>query len=150
MILAAALMIAASPADGWTTYSNARFAFSLCYPSSVFRAGRPPDNGDGLSFAARDGATLATWGSNDALDHGLTGEQSFAERDRKGITYRAKGGNWFALSGKTGARVFYRKTFFDDRRFVSFELSYPASVASRYAPIVTRMQKCFRYGKPSF
>ena len=150
MILAAALMIAASPADGWTTYSNARFAFSLCYPASVFRAGRPPDNGDGLSFGARDGATLAAWGSNDALDRGLAGEQALAESDRKGVTYRAKGGNWFALSGKTGARIFYRKTFLSDGRFVSFELSYPAGSALRYTPIVTRMQKCFRYGKTPF
>lgn len=149
-MIVSVIALAAVATGGWTSYSNPRFAFSICYPADTFRPGRPPDNGDGQAFAAGDGAELAVWGSNDALDHGLRGERTTAERGRKGITYRATGANWFVLSGKADGRIFYRKTFFAEERFVTFELTYPERAAARYRAIATRMQACFRYGKRPF
>lgn len=47
---------------GWTAYTNARFGFRVFAPAG-WKSGRPPDNGDGLSFTSPDGkSTLAAWG----------------------------------------------------------------------------------------
>jgi hypothetical protein len=146
-ITALAMMLATMPAipADWNYYTNPRFAFSICYPKRIFTPGREPDNGDGLSFAAKDGAKLSAWGGNDALDEGLAGERRKVESNFTKVTYRAQGSDWFVVSGTTGARIVYHKTFLSAGRFVSFDLSYPAGAATRYKPIVAQMQKCFRY-----
>ena len=48
---------AAAQQETWATYRNTRFGTTIEYPAR-FRPGRPPENNDGLSFVAADGATL--------------------------------------------------------------------------------------------
>src|SRR5882724_4934920 len=79
--------------EAWKTYVNDRFGTSIAYPSR-FKPGRPPDNNDGQSFTADDGAELAVWGSLNALERDLGElEASLRENAKEGekITYRAAG-----------------------------------------------------------
>jgi hypothetical protein len=146
-----ALPSVAAAQDSWTTYRNTRFGTSIEYPSR-FHAGRPPDNNDGQSFTASDGAQLAVWGSLNALEHDVAGLEAFLREDPKEgetITYRAAGKNWLVLSGTRKDRVFYARHLFSHKGAVvnAFEISYPAALAASYNPIVARIAKSLRPGR---
>lgn len=136
--------------ETWTTYRNTRFGTTIEYPSR-FRPGRPPENNDGLSFVAADGATLSVWGSLNAMDHDLAGLESFL-RENTGaderITYRAAGADWLVLSGTRGDRIFYKRHAFSHRNEIinAFEISYPARLAAAYDRIVARISRSLRPG----
>ena len=137
--------------ETWKTYFNDRFGTSIAYPSR-FKPGRPPDNNDGQSFAANDGAELAAWGSFNALEHDVAGLEAFLREDPKEgeqITYRAAGENWLVLSGTRRDRVFYKRHLFSHKGEVvnAFEISYPAALAANYNPIVTRIAKSLKPGR---
>ena len=147
----AALPLPAKAREAWTTYRNSRFGTLIEYPAR-FRPGRPPDNNDGLSFTAADGATLSVWGSLNVMEHDLAGLEAFlrengANRDR--ITYRAAGENWLVLSGTRGDRIFYARHLFSHRNEIinAFEISYPAALRTGYDPIVGRMSGSLRPGR---
>jgi hypothetical protein len=146
-----ALPSVATAQDSWTTYRNTRFGTSIEYPSR-FHAGRPPDNNDGQSFTADDGAQLAVWGSLNALEHDVAGLEAFLrENPKEGetITYRAAGKNWLVLSGTRRDRVFYARHLFSHKGEVinAFEISYPAALAASYGPIVARIAKSLKPGR---
>ena len=42
----------------WKTYRNQRFGFQLHYPKDLFKPGKPPQDGAGLDFVAKDGAEI--------------------------------------------------------------------------------------------
>jgi hypothetical protein len=140
-----------SAQEKWTAYRNDRFGTAIEYPSR-FRPGRPPDNNDGLSFTAADGAALAVWGSFNIEEHDVAGLESFLREDpKKGeqITYRAAGKNWLVLSGTRDERIFYQRYLFSHRHEVvnAFEISYPAVLAASYNPIAARISKSLRPGR---
>jgi serine/threonine-protein kinase len=141
----------AQPREAWKIYVNDRFGTSIEYPSR-FRPGRPPDNNDGLSFTASDGATLAVWDSFniDELDIKAL-EADISEGRVKGerITYRASGKNWFVLSGTRGDSLFYSRYLLSHRGEVknALEIVYPAALTSAYDPIVARISKSLRPGR---
>ena len=141
----------AQPREAWRIYVNDRFGTSIEYPSR-FRPGRPPDNNDGQSFTASDGATLAVWGSLniDELDiKALEADISEGRAEGERITYRASGKNWFVLSGTRGDSLFYSRYLLSHRGEVknAFEIVYPAALASAYDPIVARISKSLRPGR---
>lgn len=146
-----ALPSIAAAQDKWTTYYNGRFGTSIEYPSR-FKAGPPPDNNDGQSFTANDGAKLAVWGSLNALEHDIPALEEFLrdsdKKDEK-ITYRAAGKNWLVLSGTRGERLFYKRYVLSHRNEVenAFEISYPANLAEAYTPIVSRIAKSLKPGR---
>jgi len=118
-------------------YTNARFGTSVTFPLDVFtdRAGEPA-NGDGMTFVAPDSASLAVYGSNNALDQ--TPEQ-LADFSSEGmeVTYRKVGKDWVALSGHDGTDIFYHRLEFGrDGVIHAFMLKYPAAAKSKYDPLV--------------
>jgi hypothetical protein len=142
---------ATSTPETWKTYFNDRFGTSIAYPSR-FKPGRPPDNNDGQSFAADDGAQLAVWGSFNALEHDVAGLEAFLRENPKAgetITYRAAGKNWLVLSGTRQDQVFYARHLFSHKGEVAnaFQISYPAALASAYGPIVARLSKSLHAGR---
>ena len=141
----------ASAQENWATYRNPRFGTTIEYPAR-FRPGRPPDNNDGLSFAAADGATLSVWGSLNVMEYDIAGLEKFLRENLDAgerITYRAAGRNWLVLSGARGERVFYKRHALSHRDEIvnGFEISYPGSLATRYDPIVARISKSLRSGR---
>jgi hypothetical protein len=141
----------AQPREVWKTYFNDRYGTSIAYPAR-FKPGPPPDNNDGQSFTADDGAQLAVWGSLNALEHDVAGLEAFLrENPKEGetITYRAAGKNWLVLSGTRKDQVFYARHLFSHKGEVvnAFQISYPAALASAYNPIATRIAKSLKPGR---
>jgi serine/threonine-protein kinase len=153
VLLSAALVALPSIAraqEAWTTYRNTRFGTSIEYPAR-FRAGRPPENNDGLSFTAADGATLSVWGSLNVEEHDIAGLEAFLRENPQAgeqITYRASGANWLVLSGTRGERVFYQRHLISHRGEIinAFAISYPAAFRGTYDPIVGRLSRSLRPG----
>jgi len=138
-------------AETWRTYRNPRFGTTIEYPDR-FRPGRPPENGDGLGFSSADGAAFSVWGSHNSLEHDLSGLETFARETlskNQRVTYEARGGNWFVLSGSQGNKTFYQRYLLSHRQQIvnGFEISYPGGLSGPYDPIVTRMSRSFRAGR---
>lgn len=149
--LASIPVAALAASESWKTYVNDRFGTSVSYPSR-FKPGTPPENNDGLSFKADDGGELAVWGSFNALEHDIPGLEAFLREDPKDgekITYRATGKNWLVLSGTRGERVFYKRYLLSHKNEVenAFEISYPATLAASYDPLVARISKSLKAGR---
>lgn len=146
--LAALLLTAAAPSM-WQTYANVRYGFAICYPADLLKPQGEAGNSDGQIFRAVDGAELRAFGSNNALDRTLAQEArvqaGYHIGTRGRITYRAAKPGWQVLSGNDGgSSLFYAKTFARDGQFVTFQLKYPESAASRYKPVVEQLSRCFR------
>jgi hypothetical protein len=140
-----------STRETWKTYFNSRFGTSIVYPSR-FKPGRPPDNNDGRSFTADDGAQLAVWGSLNVEERDLPGLEAFLRENAKEgekITYRAAGKSWLVLSGTRGDKLFYARYVLSHRNEIenAFEVSYPAALAATYDPIVARISKSLKPGR---
>jgi len=146
-----ALPISAAAQERWSTYRNTRFGTTIEYPAH-FRPGRPPDNNDGLSFTAPDGAGLSVWGSLNVEERDIAALEAFL-RENAGagerISFRAAGKDWLVLSGTRGKRVFYQRYALSHRNEIvnAFEISYPAGLAVRYDAIVARIAKSLRSGR---
>jgi hypothetical protein len=138
-------------AQGWRTYVNKRFGTTIEHPDR-FRPGRPPQNGAGLAFTSSDGATFSVYGSHNSLDHDLKGLEAFIRDNRDAgeqITYEARGANWFVIAGNHGNAIFYERHLLSHGGKIvnGFVMRYPASLRTRYDPIVTRMSRSFRAGR---
>lgn len=137
--------------ETWKLYSNERYGATIEYPSR-FKPGTPPDNNDGLSFTADDGAELKVWGSLNVLEHDIPALEAFLREGSKAdekITYRAAGRNWLVLSGTRGDKVFYTRYLLSHRNEVenAFDISYPAALTAAYDPIVARIAKSLKGGR---
>jgi hypothetical protein len=159
MIGAAIAMLLATGAPdanaaAWATYRNVRYGYSVCYPRNVLRAGAEALNGDGRSFEGRNGSEVQVYGSGDPDRQGVVGDlsQSTADRVRHGaqITYRRVTPNWGVISGRQGNSLFYRKVVARADQLIALELTYPASLAAFYAPVVARMSRCLSVGNAPF
>jgi hypothetical protein len=146
ILFKALLMLAAlapAPAHRWTLYANARFGTRLLYPADMFGRGVEPDNGDGISFRAADGGTLAIFGrwnvereSPDQFAQRVTPAPAYRQLD-----YRLVRPTFVILSGFRGNRVYYERYAFSGRdgAIHAFVLEYPAARRARYEPIIARM-----------
>ncbi len=128
-------------------YVNARYGTALDVPTQVFsRRLPPPDNGDGQSWQASDGAKLFVFGSYNALDD--TPASFFQElvttrRASTELTYSHQAGKVAVVSGFAGSTVYYEKYLFGARNEIvhGFILSYPKSAKAKYDPLVGPIAK---------
>lgn len=138
----------------WSPYANARFGYSIEYPSSLLKIQQPPANDDGRTFLSADGKTeLRVWAAFNALDQTLK-QKYDADLAASGaeITYKALLKDGFAFSGLAGDDIVYQKTLY--RRdnvgvFYTFAIRYPRSEAKKYDVIVRRLVATFRYDPKS-
>lgn len=149
-ILAAMLAASEAPAGSWLTYSNDRYGTTIDYPA-LFKPQPPPDADDGRTFKSADGARFTVSASYGGIDSSLADYQSFIEQNIASgstITYRARGGNWFVISGTRGADIFYERHALTHHGEMTedFVITYPAVLRKIYDPIAARMAKSFRPG----
>ena len=57
-----ALVGGARADDRWTIYANARFGAHVSYPAAIFVMQPPPENDDGRTLVAADGAKILVFG----------------------------------------------------------------------------------------
>ncbi len=132
-------MVLAAPALGKPfIYTNARFGTSVTFPHEIFVSqAEPPENGDGRTFLAADGASLAIYGSNNALEQT---PMQLADMSSEGlkVTYRKLGKDWVVISGNDGTDIFYHRLEFGRAGVIhAFLLKYPASAKAKYDPLVS-------------
>lgn len=150
VMVAAILLASAARAANWLSYHNDRYGTTIDYPDS-FTPQRPPDNDDGREFKAADGADFSVAASYNALDFTVAAYREFIVKNLEPgsvITYEARGGDWFVISGTRVDIVFYEKHLLSHggQMTEDFVMSYPVSAKATYDPIVARMAKSFRPG----
>jgi hypothetical protein len=140
--------------DRWTTWHNARFAFSICYPAAVLPISRESPQGHGIVLESEDSAQLIA--SAMTYTRETLAEPIRMEKER--LTHIAlvgsgrdltNGDTWFVVSGTRVDQVLYTKAIRSGDRLIAFRFRYPESLAKRYAPIVERIADCLQGSAPS-
>ncbi|SFP57453.1 hypothetical protein SAMN03159463_04487 [Mesorhizobium sp. NFR06] len=131
------------------TYVNARFGQSCTLPEEIFDNAMPePENGDGQQWLSADGASLTCSGiynvDNDT-PQGFVDEEKASTEPGYRIAYSKTGKNWAVLSGTKDGRVFYeRRLFGKDDVIRTVWIEYPASLRTKYDPLVDAIAKSLR------
>jgi len=153
-VLALAFAAASSAsAQDWRSYNNARYGFSLQYPSDIFAVERATEAGDGQLFVAKNGDARLLVGTltNDTGFTPRSYQTYLAQNSYSGyrISYRRLGGSWFALSGEGNGKIFYEKAMFScaGRLINSFAVIYPSDQRGVFDRIVERVEDSFRPGR---
>jgi hypothetical protein len=132
-------------AQEYTRYCNSRYGFCVSYPSH-FGMEPPPENNDGRRFYDRNGLVMTASGINNVLEGTLQTEMHSQSEDFDEISYRAKGKNWFVLSGHKGANILYLKTFVGIGSINRLYIEYPARLKTKYNEIVAKVARSFKPG----
>ena len=133
------------PGDGYQTYTNARFSYSVSYPADLLIPQGEAENGDGQMFTARDGsAEMRVYGGYNVLNETIAGK--FAELTRKwgkGVTYKVVRKDWFVVSALVNGKIHYQKTLLRGDTFKTFSIEYDAARRATYDPVTTNIVKSF-------
>ncbi len=138
MVFAPVLSVASFPSaaadaqtPALTTYTNARYGYSISYPRDLLVAEQESENGDGRRFHARRGSGfLLVWADNNALDQTPSSIAAEAAQDCRGrpLAYKVVKPNLVALSCLTPrGRVFYQKTLIRGDLLTSIQMNYPVA-----------------------
>ena len=122
------------------TYANSRFGTQITFPAELFETRHePPANGDGMSWASADGASLAVYGSYNVVEITPSAylRQIVEERNRDGaVTYSLGRDGWVVVSGTRGSDIFYERHLFGAEDVIhSMILTYPRSRQDDYNPV---------------
>lgn len=141
--------------ENWTTYQNPRFGYSLYYPTVLFEAGEPAENGSGSTFTSRDGrAKIVVFGALNSenfspVEYRRILLEEFGGYDR--MDYSPKGQSWFVLSGFRGDNIYYQKVMFSCAGKVInvFSMTFPTAEKLFYEPLIETMEDNFKTGSGS-
>jgi hypothetical protein len=133
-------------AEEYAKYCNGRYRFCVCHPSH-FGIEPAPANDDGRRFHDDNGFAMTASGINNSLDDTLQTELESQEERFDKITYRARGDNWFVLSGLQGANILYVKTYVGKGSINHLYIEYPAHQKAQYDGIVAHISRCFKPGR---
>ena len=110
----AAALSGASADERWTTYVNDRFGFSLAYPADVFVMQPPPENDDGRTLVAADGAKILVFGGYNVANDTLASKRASLsgpdyaridiQRDRQELVRRLRPSRRSAASIRSSTR----------------------------------------------
>ncbi len=147
-----------NPSAQYTTYTNPRFLYSICYPQNIFTSQTPPANGDGLTFKSNvfndvSSAGFTVYGvsaNNETLQGKLTQDIGYFQSRGISIVNQSLYQNYFTISGETPTEIVYEKTLMQSDaytpqyyNFNTFQIEYSKQSATTYASIVSTMAQCF-------
>lgn len=121
------------------TYVNERFGTSATFPDEIFTDEQPPpENGDGLRWLSKDGASIVVYGSYNVLDDTpKTLVESGGALPGRVVTYSQTGRNWAVLSGFEDGAVFYERQVISPTAIIhGVEITYPKQLKAKYDPLV--------------
>ena len=128
----------------YKTYSNARFSYSISYPSDLLKPQGEADNSDGQNFTG-DGAEMRVFGSNMLLNETLLKEFNAVVKEHEGVSYKTYRKNFFAVSALNDGKIFYQKTIArPDGSFITFMIEYDEAKRDVYDKAVAKMVKSFK------
>jgi hypothetical protein len=134
-------------------YRNARFGFTMTYPSSFeLDPDSIPEGGDSARFWTFDRrATAVVTGIRNGLGQSLAdlleeAAKDVTENSHGVITYTRSRDNWFVISGFMGERIFYRRSFLTDRSRVigTLWIEFPRNMRPCFEDAVSMMSLSFR------
>ncbi|WP_159010087.1 hypothetical protein [Bradyrhizobium sp. S69] len=143
-----AMLAPASAEQGYRPYRNWRFGVSAEVPSD-WKAGREPDNNDGLAFTSPDGAATITvsgiLNADDAPAAELIADEQRA-RDGETVTYRKASARQVVISGTSGDMIFYRKAILscNDQIVNHLLIIYPAAQKQAFDALVSHVAASMR------
>lgn len=132
-------------AQQYTLYCNGRFGFCFSYPKDM-KSDPPPDNGDGICVRDGHGLVITCSGIGNVLFDSVQSEMESTSKRFDKITYKAKGNNWFVLSGYNGKNILYIKTFIGKEQINDLYLEYPKELKDKYDKIVSKVIRSFKPG----
>jgi hypothetical protein len=128
----------------WTTYENARFGYSIQYPSDLLLPRDEADNGDGRIFS-NNASEMRVFASNMLLHETLNGEFNALLKEHKKVSYKVLRKNFFVVSGVKDKRIFYQKTIArPDGVFLTFYIEYVEEERADYDKIVAKIVGSFK------
>ena len=142
-------LAAQSPSPHWRTFVGWKFGTAIAYPASSFSPLPEPDAHDGRTFVSPDGARIAVFASYNGLDETVDSKLALSIK-RERVTYRTRGPNWFALSGRRTIdgheQIFYEKYLFGagGETIHAVAVTYPVELKAVYDPLVGRIGSSLR------
>ena len=148
ILLTLTLALPAQAAPAYTAYFNERFGTTADRPAD-WKAGRAPENGDGLRFVSPDGkAFVSISGSFQAFD--TVGEYLDIVAQEKGakITLEKRGPRSLVQSGVRGEVIFYKKSLLTckDQVWNNLVIEYPAARKQEFDALVTHVAASLKGG----
>lgn len=132
-----------------STYRNARFGFSVRYPSTWVR-GDEPTNGDGCIISPQDGTIEVTVsGSNNTLNE--TPQRAYYRTlnmaKQRGIPgFHTISDDWYVVTYTDGTFIYYVKGFVGVGSENTLHIKYLQSKKDQYQDIVQQLENGFNHG----
>ena len=132
-----------------STYRNARFGFSVRYPSTWVR-GDEPTNGDGCIISPQDGTIEVTVsGSNNTLNE--TPQRAYYRTlniaKQRGIPgFHTVSDDWYVVTYTDGTFIYYVKGFVGAGSENTLHIKYLQSKKDQYQDIVQQLENGFNHG----
>ena len=143
------LVAQAEAGQNYRRYVNERFGASADIPAG-WRAGRAPDNGDGLRFLAPDGRTFVSV-SGSLQTFGTVKEELdiLAAESGANVTLEKRGPAYFVQSGRRGGVIFYKKSVLTcgGQIWNHLVIEYPVAQKARFDGLVTHVAASLAGGK---
>lgn len=130
-------------------YRNARFGFSIRYPSTWVK-GQEPTNGDGCIISPQDGTIEVTVsGSNNILNE--TSQRAYYRvlnmAKQKGIPgFHTLSDDWYVVTYSDGTFIYYVKGFVGVGSENTLYIKYLQSKKEQYQDIVQQLENGFNHG----
>lgn len=128
-------------------YCNDKYHYCLDYPSFLSSPGEP-DAHDGQTFESRSKPLrMSVWGN---YSNWMNGDEMRLSEQRDWtlqhlattdlpnpkVHYKAFTKNWFVITGRSGANIFYERTIRSKDTFVTVLLIYPAAQRAEFDRMV--------------
>lgn len=132
-----------------STYRNARFGFSVRYPSTWVR-GDEPTNGDGCIISPQDGTIEVTVsGSNNTLNE--TSQRAYYRTlnmaKQRGIPgFHTISDEWYVVTYTDGTFIYYVKGFVGAGSENTLHIKYLQSKKDQYQDVVQQLENGFNHG----
>ena len=135
-------------AQGWDSYDNARFGYSIDIPPDFSGQGES-DNGDGQAFAANGRPIdLLVWGGEalEGFESEVTQRMAWDADEAWNVTYQATTPRWASWSAIKGFRILYQRMVLlcDGSSYAAFRAEYSVTDSAEMDPVVERMVRSLR------
>lgn len=132
-----------------STYRNARFGFSVRYPSTWVR-GQESTNGDGCIISPQDGTIEVTVsGSNNTLNETIQAAyyRTLNVAKQRGIPgFHTVSDDWYVVTYTDGTFIYYVKGFVGAGSENKLHIKYLQSKKDQYQDVVQQLENGFNHG----